>query len=115
MGGWLIGIGIAGFFVSLGLSLSTRPKGIGVRPGSSAPVRWWAAMLAISVVGTGLTLLFAWPAWWLGYFLGPHFNVSETAGGAIFACIFGLGGTALTGAFSAPFNESYEDPGPGRR
>ena len=107
MASWLIGIGIAGFFVSLMISASMRPKGVGERLGRSAVGRWWVGSLATAVAGVGLALLFAWPAWLLGRYLGPYFDVSGTAGGAIFACIFGLGGAALTGAISVGFNERF--------
>jgi len=108
---WLAGIGIAGFFVSLHISVCMRPKGIGDRLGRSGVVRWWAGSVAIAVVGVALAILFAWPTWLLGQFLAPHVELSRTTGGAICACIFGLGGSALTGAFSVGFNERFDAGG----
>ena len=115
MAPWLIGIGIAGFFVSLLLSLSLRPAGLANGPGRDALARWWAGALGIGVVGVVLAVLFAWPAWLLGRFLGPYFDVSSATGGAVFACIFGLGGAAVTGAFGVAWGEHFEDAGRGRR
>ena len=107
MAGWLIGISIAGFFVSLLLSAGLRPAGL-ARLGRGAVARWWAGSLAIAVGGIGLTLLFAWPAWHLGQLVGPWYEVSKTTGGALFACIFGLGGAGVTGAGSVILSERFE-------
>jgi hypothetical protein len=110
MGAWLIGIGVVGFFVSLFLAVLMRPEGIGARLGRWSAVRWWAGSLVIATVGVGLALLFAWPMWLLGAAVGPEVGVSRTTGGAICACIFGLGGAALTGVLSVMFNERFEAP-----
>lgn len=109
---WLIGIGITCFVGSLLVSMSVRPGGIGDRLGRSAVFRWWAGSLAIAALGVGLALLFAWPAWRLGYFLGPFLGVSSPTGGALCACIFGSGGAALTGVLILIFNEGFENPAP---
>lgn len=106
---WLIGIGIAGFFIGLWGSIAMRPEGIGARLGRPAVARWWAGSLAIAAVAVGLALLFAWPMWQLGQWLAPYVEVSPTTGGAICACIFGVGGAALTGVLSVDFNERYAD------
>ena len=108
---WLIGIGITGFGASLLLSVLTRPKGIAARLGRFAVARWLTGTLAIAVVGVALTLLLVWPAWLLGQHLGPTYpDISEATGGAIFACIFGLGGVIVTCARAAAFNGQFNDP-----
>lgn len=111
MGGWLTGIGITGFLIGLGLCAAMRPAGIEARLGRSAVVRWWVGSLAIGAVGTGLALLFAWPTWLLGQWLAPYVEVSPVTGGAICACIFGVGGAALTGVLSLDFSERFADSG----
>ena len=108
MTAWLIGIGIAGFFVSLWLAFGMRRKGPSSRPDTSNR-RWWFGSLQIAVVGAALATLFAWPAWWVGDFLGPYFDVSALTGAIVFACIFGLGGAALTGVLYVMLGESLED------
>lgn len=109
MVGWLTGIGVAGFLVSFGLSVGARPPGNGDSSSRSGPRRRWASVLGPSLVGAGLALLFAWPAWLLGHFVGPHYEVSPTTGGAVFACIFGLGGAGLSGALRLVLNERRKD------
>ncbi len=91
MGTWLLGIAAAGMLVGLGLGRAMRPTA----------ALGWAGSLGIAAMGALLAVLFAWPAWKLGAWLGPHFDLSETTGGAAFACIFGLGGAALTGVIHA--------------
>lgn len=97
MAPWLLGIGVAGFLISLGIALAMRPARIGERLGRRATVRWWLGSLGIAGIGVGLALLLAWPMWLLGRWLAPYVEVSPTTGGAICACIFGVGGAALTG------------------
>ena len=108
MATWLVGIGIAGFFLSLLLSSALRPG----RPGRSlerrARLQWRIGSLAIALAGAALAALFAWPAWFLGCFVGPYFGFEESVGGALFACIFGLGGAAVTGGFSNALREAIE-------
>jgi hypothetical protein len=106
MKGWLLGISITGFFVSLLLSLTMCPKRLSARYGRSGVLRWWLGILAIAAAGMGLAYLFAWPAWKLGEFLAPFAGFSKTTVGAIGACIFGLGGSALTGVINSILNES---------
>jgi hypothetical protein len=106
MSSWLLGISIAGFFVSLLLSFSMYPKHLSARKGRSGVLRWWIEALSIAAVGMGLAYLFAWPAWKLGEFIAPLGDISKTTVGAISACIFGLGGSALTGAIIAISNET---------
>lgn len=108
MSSWLIGIGIAGFFVSLWLAFAMRPGGARSRADAEAQRRWWFGSLEIAVVGAALATLFAWPAWVLGDFLGPHFDVSARIGAVAFACIFGLGGAALTGVGHVALAERLE-------
>jgi len=107
---WLVCIGVAGFVASLYLAVAMRPEGIGDRLGRSGVTRWWAGGLAIAIVGAGLALLFAWPMWKLGELIAPYVDVSRTTGGAILACIFGLGGAALTGILSVSLKERFEAP-----
>ena len=106
MKAWLFGISIAGFFVSLLLSLCMYPKGLRSRDGRSGVLQCWIGILSISVVGMGLAYLFAWPAWKLGEVLAPFVDFPKKTVGAISACIFGLGGSALTGAIIAISNET---------
>ena len=105
---WLIGIGVAGFFLSLLLTSFMRPEVPGKHLGRSTRIRWRAGAFFIALTGMALAAIFAWPAWLLGRFVSPCFGFAESVGGAIFACIFGLGGAALTGAFSIVLREDCE-------
>lgn len=100
--GWLVGIGIAGFFVSLGLGVAMRPRQ------TSAP--WWIGTIAVAIFGAGLGALLAWPGWHFGAWLGGTYDLSATLGGALGSCIFGLGGAATTGGIHVARKEEHKGP-----
>ena len=106
---WMIGISIVGYFVSLMISISMRTRRLEERLGPSGVVRWRIASLMIAVVGMGLAFLFAWLAWHFGKFLAPLLGKSKTTVAIISACIFGLGGSALSGVLIVIHNEFLED------